>query len=447
MTRVQADPPRRAALDVLGAVRGRDAYANLVLPSLLAQRGITGRDANFATELAYGTLRGQGTYDAVIEHSIDRPLTELDPAVHDLLRLGAHQLFRMNVPQHAAVATTVELTKSTIGRGPSGFVNAVMRRMASMSLEDWLTKVIPAASDRAQEYAIRYSHPAWIVRGFHDVLGDWSQTEQLLQADNLAPLVSLVARPGRSTVDELVASGAAADPWSAWGATWPGGDPAAIPAIRQGRAGVQDTGSQLVTLALANARIEGDDTSWLDMCAGPGGKAALLGGLAAARGAHLTAVEVQARRAALVTETVDTDVEVVVGDGRDARWATGAYDRVLVDVPCSGLGALRRRPEARWRRTEADVEQLQRLQLQLLRSALGAVRIGGVVAYVTCSPLRKETIDVVSSTMTADSNVALVDARGLFPDVPALGDGPTVQLWPHKHRTDAMYLALMQRTA
>ena len=445
MTAVAVDPARQVALEVLTLVRSRDAYANLTLPSLLRSRGISGRDAHFATELTYGTLRGQGTYDAVIAACIARPIGELDATVHDVLRLGAHQLFRMQVPNHAAVATSVDLVKSAVGRGPSGFVNAVMRRMGSTSLEDWLVQVAPPVTDQPGHLAVRYSHPEWIVRGFQDVLQDWSQTEQALNADNQPPQVTLVARPGSSTVAELIDAGATPGRWSPWAAAWPAGDPATVPAVHERRAGVQDEGSQLVAAAVVTTPIDGPDERWLDLCAGPGGKAALIGGLAAERGAQLTAVEVKPHRAELVAQVVGPNVEVVTADGRDDRWATGSYDRVLVDVPCSGLGALRRRPEARWRRSPEDVEELRPLQQQLLSNALAAVRPGGVVGYVTCSPLRLETVDVVAAVLADHPNVEPVDVRSSLPALPDLGDGRDVQLWPHRHGTDAMYLALLTR--
>ena len=446
MSPAVVDPARQVALDVLSAVRTRDAYANLLLPSLLRTRNITGRDANFATELTYGTLRGQGTYDAVITACIARPIGDLDLAVHDVLRLGAHQLFRMQVPDHAAVATSVELVKSAVGRGPSGFVNAVMRRMGATPLEGWLAQVAPPpATDRPAHLAVRYSHPEWIVRGFQEALDDWSQTEEALDADNQPPQVTLVARPGSATVAELVAAGAAPGRWSSHAAIWPGGDPATIPAVRERRAGVQDEGSQLVAAAVVTTPIDGTDIRWLDLCAGPGGKTALMGGLATERDVQLTAVELKPQRAELVRQVVGSKVDVVVVDARDHRWATGSYDRVLVDVPCSGLGALRRRPEARWRRAPDDVEQLRPLQEQLLASALAAVRPGGIVGYTTCSPLRSETVAVVATALAGHPNVQLVDARPSLPAMPELGPGPDVQFWPHRHGTDAMYLALLTR--
>jgi 16S rRNA (cytosine967-C5)-methyltransferase len=214
--------------------------------------------------------------------------------------------------------------------------------------------------------------------------------------------------------------------------------------VREGRAGVQDEGSQLVALALAAAPIEGSDGRWLDMCAGPGGKAALLAGLAQSRGGRLLAVERQPHRARLVTRAVADTADVVVADATSPPWAPASFDRVLVDVPCSGLGALRRRPEARWRRTPEDVSGLRPQQVALLRSALDAVRTGGLVAYVTCSPHLVETRAVVDEA-TSGVGVDRIDVRPYLPGVDLLGDGPDVQLWPHRHGTDAMYICLLRR--
>jgi 16S rRNA (cytosine967-C5)-methyltransferase len=209
---------------------------------------------------------------------------------------------------------------------------------------------------------------------------------------------------------------------------------------------VQDEGSQLVASALADAPLDGPDHRWLDLCAGPGGKAALLGSLAALRKGHVTAVEVAPHRARLVEHAVrGLPVKVVYDDGRE--FEGGPFDRVLVDAPCTGLGALRRRPEARWRRQPNDLPPLTRLQRELLLSALRLVRPGGIVAYVTCSPHVNETRMTVNETIRRfDGTIEQVDPRPLLPGVPSLGDGPTVQLWPHRHGTDAMFLALLKRT-
>ncbi|MCH0569217.1 rRNA cytosine-C5-methyltransferase [Streptomyces sp. MUM 136J] len=458
--RPKKDPVRVLAFDALRAVDERDAYANLVLPPLLRkareQEGpeqFDARDAALATELVYGTLRWQGTYDAVLSACVDRPLREVDPPVLDVLSLGAHQLLGTRIPTHAAVSATVELARVVLGDGRAKFVNAVLRKVAQDDLDGWIARVAPPYDEDPEEHlAVVHSHPRWVVSALWDSLGGGREgVERLLAADNERPEVTLVARPGRATTEELLAEEAAVPGrWSPYAVRLTeGGEPGAVEAVREGRAGVQDEGSQLVALALAAAPVEGGDRLWLDGCAGPGGKAALLGALAAERGAALLASEKQPHRAGLVARALAGNpgpYQVVTADGTRPAWRPGTFDRVLVDVPCTGLGALRRRPEARWRRRPEDLDGFAPLQRELLRMALQSVRVGGVVGYATCSPHLAETRAVVADVLKQMPDADLVDARPLLPGVPDLGDGPDVQLWPHLHGTDAMYLALIRRT-
>ena len=446
-TRTEVDPARSVALDVLAAVRERDAYVNLLLPALLTERGLIERDAAFATELAAGTVRMRGLYDAVIDQLATRPLAELDPMVLDVLRLGCHQLLSMRTPSHAAVSTSVDLVRARVSRRPAGLVNAVLRRVAGTDLDGWVTRVAPdRASDPLRHLAIRHSHPPWIVDALYEALGrDLDETESLLAADNDPPVVTLAARPGRSSVEELLVDGATRGEWSSYAVRLAGGNPADIPAVREGRAGVQDEGSQLVALAMAEASLDGPDSRWLDLCAGPGGKAALLAGLVGERGGLLLANDRQPHRARLVARAVAgvTSARVVVADGTVPAWRSESFDRVLLDAPCTGLGALRRRPEARWRRQRSDVGPLTDLQSRLLDAAVQSTRREGIVAYATCSPHLAETREIVTARLARD-DVELVDARRVLPDVPDQPD-PWLQLWPHRHGTDAMFLALLRR--
>ena len=384
----KSDPTRRTAYDVLVAVREQGAYANLVLPGLLRDRRLTGRDAALATELAYGTLRAQGQLDVVLQACVDRPLAKVDPPVLDVLRLGAYQLLRTRIPPHAAVSATVDLARRVLSAGPASFTNAVLRKVAAKDLDAWVTELQPAEPMAA--IALATSHPRWIAQAFTDALrGDLDEAREALLADDARPGVHLVAR--RMDRDTLAAtSGGTPGPWSSHAVRLAEGDPGSITAIRDGRAGVQDEGSQLVALALAAAPIDGPDRTWVDMCAGPGGKAALLQALAQDRGARVLALELQPHRTALVRRS---GVELVAtADGRRPPMAAGTADRVLLDAPCSGLGALRRRPEARWRRQPADLPPLTRLQGELLDAAALLLRPGGVLAYVTCSPHLAETV-------------------------------------------------------
>ena len=456
----RADPARLAAWEALRAVEKEDAYANLVLPPLLRARNIRGRDAAFATELTYGTLRLKGRYDAIIAAVSSRGLDRLDAPLLDALRIGAHQIFGMRVPDHAAVSATVALVRQEVGAGPAQFANAILRSVSRQGLDEWLTHLTAGLTDHTEELALRTSHPGWIVRAFRQALAaggqDSATLPEALEADNLPPEVHLVLRPGVAEASD--APDTEPGRWAPTARILPGGDPHTMPAVRDARVGVQDEGSQLLTLVAAAAEVSGSDDHWLDLCAGPGGKTALWGAVLAERAPQgvLLANEISPHRTKLVEGSVAAvrerlpGLSVRTGDGREAGADhPEAFDRVLVDAPCTGLGALRRRPEARWRRTPADLSELGTLQRELLTSALRATRPGGVVTYITCSPHLAETRlvveDVLRSTgMGSTEDTPALAAQVAGTTVPAQ-NGPYLQLWPHLHGTDAMFGAVIRR--
>lgn len=441
------DPARRAAFDVLRAVSERDAYANLALPAILSEREIDSRDAAFATELTYGTCRAIGLLDAVIASAANRPADQIDPVLLDLLRLGAYQLLRMRVDAHAAVDTTVEQAAIEFDTARAGFVNGVLRNISKRDEASWVAELAPSAdTDPVGHIAFAHAHPRWIAQAFADALGaDAAQLGALLANDDARPEVHLAARPGVLTAEELAAAvHGTVGRFSPYAVHLHGGDPGQLDAVRDGQALVQDEGSQLVARALTMAPVDGDTGRWLDLCSGPGGKTALLAALGAASGAKVTAVEPAPHRAEMVERnTAGLDVEVLRVDGRESGLAAASFDRVLVDAPCTGLGALRRRPEARWRRQPGDVSGLAKLQRELLASAIALTRPGGMVLYATCSPHLAETVGVVADALRRHP-VRAIDARPLFDPVDQLGDGPYVQLWPHRHGTDAMFAAALE---
>ena len=445
--RTPLDPARRAAFDVLRAVSTRDAYANLALPAILRERGISGRDAAFATELAYGTCRARGLLDAVIAAAAGRPVDRIDPVLLDLLRLGAYQVLRTRVEDHAAVSTTVEQAGIEFDSARAGFVNGVLRTIARRDEASWVAELAPpAATDPVGHLAFTHAHPRWIGQAFTDALGARAgELEALLASDDARPEVHLVARPGRLSAAELAeATGGTVGRYSPYAVYLGDGDPGALPAVRDGSALVQDEGSQLIARALTLATLDGDDTGrWLDLCAGPGGKTALLAALGEPVGAFVDAVEPAPARADLVQQnTAGLPVTVHRVDGREPGLPPG-YDRVLVDAPCTGLGALRRRPEARWRRQPGDVPALAKLQRELLASAIRLTRPGGVVLYATCSPHLAETAGVVADALRRYPVTAL-DTAALLTPATDIGDGPSAQLWPHRHGTDAMFAAALR---
>jgi 16S rRNA (cytosine967-C5)-methyltransferase len=441
------DPARQAVFDVLRAVSDRDAYANLALPALLHERGISGRDAAFATELTYGTCRTRGLLDAIIAHAAERSPEHISPVLLDLLRMGTYQLLRTRVDAHAAVSTTVEQAAIEFDSARAGFVNGVLRKISGRDEQAWVDELAPpAAGDPVGHAAFVHAHPRWIAQAFADALGaDAGQLDALLASDNERPLVHLAARPGVLTAQQLAdAVDGTIGRYSPFAVYLAGGDPGQLAPIRDDQALVQDEGSQLVARALALVAVEGRDGGrWLDLCAGPGGKTALLAAMGAGSGARVTAVEPTPRRADFVEEnTRGLPVEVLRVDGRQSGLQAG-FDRVLVDAPCTGLGALRRRPEARWRRLPGDVPTLTKLQRELLGSAIALTRRGGVVLYATCSPHLAETVGVMADALRRHP-VRAVDIRPFFAPAEDLGEGPHVQLWPHRHGTDAMFAVALQ---
>jgi 16S rRNA (cytosine967-C5)-methyltransferase len=431
------DPARSAAFKVMRAVTGNDAYANL---ELARRRGsLDPQDAAFTTELVSGTCRAMGSYDKVLVAASGRELRTLQPAVVDVLRLGTHQLLGMRVPAHAAISTTVDLAALEVGERLVGLVNAIMHKVAAHDWLGWL-EILGENEDNLGRIALANHHPRWIAEAFLDVL-PIPELIETFAANNIAAKPTLVVRPGLASVAELGGEAARYSPFGAYAE----GDPGLVPAVREGRAGVQDEGSQLVALALS--RAEAPRGSWLDLCAGPGGKTAILAGLAIEQGDRLVAAERHPHRAALVAANVrafpEADRPVVIAtDSTNPPWASGSFARVLADVPCTGLGALRRRPESRWRHQPGDVVELGVLQRQLLASAIDSARPGGVVAYVTCSPHAAETAGIVE---TVADRVDVLRAADYLPEVPDAASGDFVQLWPHRHGTDAMFLAMLRR--
>lgn len=463
--RTRRDIPRDVAYRALRRVETEGAYANLLLPEAITAAKLKRRDAAFVTELVYGTLRLRGRYDAIISLVSSRPCAEIDPEVLTILRLGVHQILGMRVEDYAAVDSAVGIARDRISRGPANLVNAVLRRIAAHPLAYWLDQIAEGLSPE-RAYAAVYSYPEWIVWALKDALVAAGRSAEdlpaILVAQNHGAYVTLCARPGLIDADTLAtAAEEFLDTSTRLGelcdtaVVLEHGDPRRLRAVQRGLAGVQDEGSQLVAKVLAAVSLTGTERTWVDLCAGPGGKTALLAGLAP-EGVSVVANEIAPHRAELVRQTTKVygeRVTVMTGDGREfaARYA-GKADRVLVDAPCSGLGSLRRRPEARWNHEPGDLKTLIPLQKELLNSAVATARVGGVVAYSTCTPHLGETRQVLAALLAQHPELEVVDAsdvarRILVDSTHDLGPGPYLQLWPDRDETDAMFLAILRKTA
>lgn len=433
---------RLLAFDLLTEVNRNEGYSNLLLPQALNSSKLDERDKSLVTELFYGTIRMQGKHDWVLAQISDRPWMDVDPGIIDICRMGVHQIHEMRIPDHAAVASTVEVARKRLGESKASFVNALLRNVTRKSQEDWFLP-LSAIADPVERMSIQYSHPEWIVSAYYDLLKNWDEVEQALAINNEAATPTLVAWPGLSTIDDLKSIGGEPTTFSPYGAHWKG-NPGALDLIKARKIGVQDEGSQLVASVFASASA---GTKWLDMCAGPGGKAALLSNIAREKKIVFTANEVSAVRADLVRQVVNGD-RVLVGDGREIGDLGEKFDAILIDAPCTGLGALRRRPEVRWRRNLQDLRELTQLQRELIDSGIKALAVGGILGYATCSPHLAETTIQVSDLKRKHGNMEQIDVSPYLPDNLENSEREhAMALWTHRTGTDAMFLALFKKVS
>ena len=439
MGKPNPEDSRLLAYELISQVNREGAFANIRLPELLAKSKMSLADKAFTTELAYGTLRMQGRHDHFIKKFIDRDFLDLDPKITDLLRMGVHQLTLMRVADHAAVSETVEVARKVAGESKASYVNAVLRKIAAMPKEFDDFNSLPIA----EKLSINHSHPVWIINAFYDQLKDWDEVEKLLISNNTPALPDVVAWPGKSTVAELIQLGATAIPGFDNGVNI-NTIPILFEPIIQRKAGVQDRGSQLVVENFLATFEPG--LFWFDMCAGPGGKAAYLYNSLSDKdpSAKFLANEPVPHRAELVKRVVNNN-QVVSFDATISENFNQKFDRILVDAPCTGLGALRRRPEARWRKSLADLKELIPLQRNLMKSAYELLAPNGIIAYVTCSPLLAETkgqvIDFLSEH--ADMKIYSMDQNGFHKE--GLQNDGSVQLWTHRDGSDSMFMVLLRK--
>ncbi len=416
-------------------------WAHVVTPHVLRTSGLADRDRAFVTELVGGTLRWRRLLDARLGELSTRPLATLDAPVRNALRLGAYQL-RIGVAAHAAVGATVAALPRTSARA-RGYVNAVLRRLAA-SGADW---PLPAGDDDTS-VGIRTSHPDWIVAVFREVLGH-EAADAVLALDNMPPPMTLRPNPravnAAALREELEAHGANVEAGALVGTALRvrgTGDPAVLPAVHEGRATPQDEASQAVAAlveATGAARV-------LDVAAAPGGKATAMaerlddGGIVVATDlapGRLALVDAASRRLRL------TNLASVVADGRARPTRPASFDHVLVDAPCSGLGVLRRRADARWRASPDDVPRLAALQQALLDEAADAVRVGGTLVYAVCTLTAAETVGVDAWLERARPDLVAVDQ----PPPPWRMHGRGALLPPTARDTDGMFVAVYRRVA
>lgn len=442
--------PRELALAIIDRVDRRKAYADVLLNARLAEAALAPADGALLTRVVYGTLRWRGRIDWVLARLLRNPLKDLDPLVRNLLRLGAYELlFLDRVPAYATVNELVALAKRRAGPGKARLANAVLRKIAGREREEWSP---PTASGSAADLAALVSHPLWLIDMWQEQFGH-EDSRRLMEANNQeAPLV-LRANRLRTSRDELVqrlcARGIDARPgtWSPLAVRLRGAaSPAELAEFRKGLCQVQGEASQVVGLLVdpkPGMRV-------LDVCAAPGGKATHMAELMDGRG-EIVACDVSERGLGRVAENarrlrLDCIRTHVCDAMRDLPGEAGAFDRVLVDAPCSGLGTLRAHPEIRWHRAERDLHRLAALQSALLDQAAAQVRPGGVLVYATCTLSRVENEQVVEAFVERHRDFVVEDAAGHIPAAARpMSSGPCFLALPHRHDTDGFFAARMRR--
>jgi 16S rRNA (cytosine967-C5)-methyltransferase len=410
---------------VLRRVHGQGAWSTLAMPGILARSGMDARDRAFAANLAYSTLRWEGTLDWALAQVVTRPLEQVEPPLLDVLRLGAWQVLYGSTPDRAAVGTAVDLARSAVAPRATGFVNGVLRGLARRR------DSLPWPSEDTDEgLGLKLGYAPWIVAEARARFG--SRARAVLEAGNEPPGLTLRATGDRNALlAELRAAQVGAEPgrWAPEAVRAPGVDPSALAAVAERRAVPQDEASMLVARAAA-AGI-GAGRLALDACAAPGGKATHLAQL----GLRVVAADVHPRRASLIR-----GVPVIVADGLAPPFGPGSFDVVLVDAPCSGLGTVRRRPDVRWRRAPDDPRRLGELQRGLLERLAPLVRPGGRLLYSACTWPVAETAAVAEAFLAEHGHAFTVEAA----DVAGAGtllDDLGVQLAPDRDGTDAMYVS------
>jgi 16S rRNA (cytosine967-C5)-methyltransferase len=453
---------RTIAFDILLRVANQNAYADEVLRSELDSTVKT-EDAGLATELALGVLRWQRLLDFVIDRHLKKSARTTDFEVRIALRLGVYQLlFLDRVPARAAVHESVELVKRARKRSAATLVNAILRRAAQepftgYSPADGVVRLFPKDLPLSERLGIQYSHPTWIVERWLRIYGE-TRARSLLQANNHVPALSVYLLDPQRSEEAMVSlrrTGCHIQPGRLLRDAWilEAGNPAASEAVRQGWVAIQDEASQ----AVAHLVAPSPGNTVLDLCAAPGGKTLLLARAAGATG-RVIAADLHKNRVRAMQERFELagvrNVETIVMDGTQPLPFVRAFDRILVDVPCSGTGTLARHPEIRWKLRSEDLKDLHDRQARLLRNALPHLAPGGRLVYSTCSLEPEENEFVVREVLGAlGDTFRIADPGNVIESIlqesvraenVVCADG-FFRTFPPEHGTDGFFAAVIER--
>jgi len=440
---------REVALEVINRVHKTGSYANLLLPKRLQESGLDRRDRAFVTELTYGTLRAKGTLDWIIKQHSKQKLEKIPDLVLDLIRMSTYQIVYMDVPDHAAVNEAVVLAKKHFHPGISKFVNGLLRTIVREKENlPWPSKEI----DPTKFISLKYFHPMWMVKMWVEQFGI-EETEALCEANNRVPKLTIRVNALKTTPEELTEALRRAG-WE----VEPGrylrealvikgaGDLSKLSEFKDGHFYVQDESSMIIGHVVDPRPGE----IVLDAAAAPGGKSTHMAELMQNKG-QIIAVEANPNRVNLMKQNIERmDAKIVLALKADATKLKPVIkkpvDRVLLDAPCSGLGVLSRRPDARWTKKPEQIEELCRLQTEMLISVAGFVKPGGVLVYSVCTLTEQETTLPVERFLRTREDYYIEDISPYLPE-PLRKDvrEGMMQLLPHKHGIDGLFIARLRR--
>jgi len=443
---------REVALKVLARVEEDHSYSNLLLNRELQQSRLARPDAALATELVYGTIQRQNTIDYFLADFVRQGIDKLQPWVRSLLRLSFYQLYYLDrIPAHAAVHEAVEIAKRRGHAGIAGLVNAVLRGVLRRRGELEVPQELPPI----RRISLRHSHPEWLVARWIRQYGE-SEAEQMCAANNEPPLPSARVNLRRHTRDELVrllredGFEAAPSPLAPAGLTARGNGSLALTRwYSQGDLTIQDESSMLV--AEVAAPLPGMRV--LDCCAAPGGKTTHLAEKMDDLG-EVWACDLHPHKGKLIEEQAKrlglTSIRIQISDARRLGdcFARESFDRILLDAPCSGLGVIRRKPEIKWSKTEADITAISRIQRDILEAVHPLLKPGGLLVYSTCTVAREENEAAIEAFL--QSHPEFSPAKEAVEGLPghvneAFRQQGWLQILPHQHHSDGFFIARLRK--
>lgn len=431
---------RSAALKIYTDIEEKNLYANLEVPKQLALSSFSASDKARITDLVHGSFRWQLTLLTSVEIASKRSIEEIDVNLRRLLVLASYELLFGKTAKEILVSEWVNEAKKNISEKTAGFVNAVLRRISERDLNTWQTEILKRYPNRLD---LVWSHPKWIIEEYRKLIHDENELTTLLAKNNDPPILWSVDYNQKLSNNALSPSAklATAD------------DLKKITSKQESNVKIQDAASQAAAFLLAKYRITENETDWLDACAAPGGKTAMLANVAPTKDFHITAVDIHPHKEQLIKKNVANfrNVEIIIGDSRLSPWKNKKFDRILIDAPCTGLGAIRRRSESRWKKTPADMKNLTNNAKEILDAAVKSSKNDAFIEYVVCSPILEETDYFVDWALQNYPELHLIPPAEYLPlfgekiseEVVSVTNYG-LRFWPHLHETDAMFVSLFQ---